>query len=489
MLWTTLYKTLSALGIIAIATGCDSSPATSTNNPPTTTITADTPSPIKPSGAAAAAQGKPALGSLDLQKLLCQDKNLCKLLRNWDAGRDAANQPMQIVEITLNSTITEALKTSQSYYDENDERQCEPLQYWFVQPTLVDTKAQNADPTLLLELCNDGYGAAHIGEDTIEVSPNRFTHSQMGGSASRWSQTTTIELPSFRLLEESTNGWHNLFRERDNTIWNWTNMTGQNNGFTPGCEDNEIEDREKEDPDNYAYEPILVFPSLPKDFRNNGWKNTRLDTCSTLVSSSIDPDYSKSQSSYFGTGFITHGDVHEHPDADRHTDASFKVVMASPTEIYVEITDNIWIETAPSILHADHLELWARTETVCPKATTKNLFQWGITLDGKVQTLYGKPAQSPTAERVLVKVDGTTKTYRFKITLPEAYDAITLVYSDSDNGTQQERLIATSRIKYRDQFTLGQVKEISPDTGTCQIQNNALKYIPTPKKPTTPVIQ
>lgn len=474
MPWTRLCKTFAALVILTITPGCESS----SNAPTASTATAHAPTPAN-----AGALAPPTTpGSLDLQKLLCQGNDLCQLKRNWDAGRDADNHPMQVVEITLNATITEALKTSQSYYDENDDRQCEPLQYWFVQPTRIDTNAKNSAPVLLLELCNDGYGASGIGEDTIDISPNRFTHSQMGGSASRWSQKRTIELPGFRLLEESTSGWHNLLRERDNTAINWVNLTARNDGFTPGCEDNEIQDRDQEDLDNYAYEPILLFPKLPPAFQNGGWKTTHLGTCSTLVSSSPNPDPTAS----FGTGFITHTHASANPGTD--ADASFKVVMASPNEIYLEITDNTWIETAPSILHTDHLEIWARSEVVCPKATTKSLFQWGITLDANVQTLYGKPAKSPTAERVVIQNPDATRTYRFKITLPEAYDALTIVYSDSDSGNRQDRLIATSNLRYRDQFTLGQTREIRPETGTCQLQNNTLKYIPTPRPLTTPIL-
>ena len=59
-------------------------------------------------------------------------------------------------------------------------------EYWLVEGT--------AKPHLLLKLCNDGYGAAGVGEDEITIGDNRFTHFQAGGSNDRWETTETIRL-------------------------------------------------------------------------------------------------------------------------------------------------------------------------------------------------------------------------------------------------------------------------------------------------------
>ncbi len=61
-----------------------------------------------------------------------------------------------------------------------------------------------AKPVQILALCNDGYGAAGVGEDTVTFANNRMTHDQNGGSAWRWSNTTVYSLSPFRAV--STDG-------------------------------------------------------------------------------------------------------------------------------------------------------------------------------------------------------------------------------------------------------------------------------------------
>ena len=53
------------------------------------------------------------------------------------------------------------------------------VEYW-----LLDGKAT---PKQVLQLCNDGYGSSGVGEDEVEVGPNRLVHHQYGGSSWRWS--------------------------------------------------------------------------------------------------------------------------------------------------------------------------------------------------------------------------------------------------------------------------------------------------------------
>ncbi|HUJ47599.1 MAG TPA: hypothetical protein VLV55_10750 [Rhizomicrobium sp.] len=61
-----------------------------------------------------------------------------------------------------------------------------------------------AKPIRVLALCNDGYGAAGVGEDTVKFASNRMTHEEEGGSAWRWSNTAVYSLSPFRAI--STDG-------------------------------------------------------------------------------------------------------------------------------------------------------------------------------------------------------------------------------------------------------------------------------------------
>ena len=57
-------------------------------------------------------------------------------------------------------------------------------------------------PRLLLKLCNDGYGAAGMGEDEVKVFPNGIQHFQAGGSNWRWESTKTIRLSPLAVTRE-----------------------------------------------------------------------------------------------------------------------------------------------------------------------------------------------------------------------------------------------------------------------------------------------
>ena len=78
--------------------------------------------------------------------------------------------------------------------DVNSQKKDGGTEYWLL----------GAKPTQLLALCNDGYGAAGVGEDNVSFASNRMTHEQEGGSAWRWSNTTVYTLSPFRAV--STDG-------------------------------------------------------------------------------------------------------------------------------------------------------------------------------------------------------------------------------------------------------------------------------------------
>ena len=71
--------------------------------------------------------------------------------------------------------------------DINSEKKDGGTEYWLL----------GAKPLQVLALCNDGYGAAGMGEDTVTFGNNRMTYQQKGGSAWRWSNTTVYALSPF----------------------------------------------------------------------------------------------------------------------------------------------------------------------------------------------------------------------------------------------------------------------------------------------------
>jgi hypothetical protein len=80
-------------------------------------------------------------------------------------------------------------------------------------PQVVWGRLGDGPPLRLLALCNDGYGASGVGEDSVEVKPGELIHSQYGGSAWRWSTTRRIGLSPHRLRHEEQLS-HNMFAKK-----------------------------------------------------------------------------------------------------------------------------------------------------------------------------------------------------------------------------------------------------------------------------------
>lgn len=409
-----------------------------------------------------------ALSSSKIEKIICKGHKHCRIKKTSSAGLDANKQPMQVVEITTDSKYTDYIKqTPYDYRDKGHPQTCEPLEYWFVRPTLIHHKTAETQPALLARGCGSFNPEHELRQDEVRVEPGLF-------SAFLSDAITTVELPSLQIAYRREEGVVQSSHDVTSTVWDWREMAGHNAGIDASCENEmSVEDNRKYDIPNFDYQPIIMT-SLPAAFRKNGWKTTALASCSSTVTSL------GHKTPKLDTGYVTHGK----PGSSQ--DASFKVVMGSPTELYVEVRDPTLVRKAKNILHTDHLEIWLRDDLLCTKSF-KNLFQWGISLDGKVHNFYGKHPKPPKAETRISKLKSGPHIVRFKITIPADYDALTVVYSDSDDGKSQKRLIATSDVKYRDQFSIGAVKRIPSKRGTCQIKNKKLEYTAELQKPSSPV--
>jgi hypothetical protein len=97
----------------------------------------------------------------------------------------------------------------------------------------------------------------------------------------------------------------------------------------------------------------------------------------------------------------------------------------------------------------------------------------------------------PRVERAEAKDAQGQNVLRFKIELPRAYPSLTVVYSDTDDGQKQKRLIATSALKFGDALTLGATKIIPEDRGSCRIADGALEYVAArpSSPPSTPILR
>jgi hypothetical protein len=353
------------------------------------------------------------------------------------------------------------------------EDECHPYQNWLV----VHEGATLISRQLLTEECNDGYGAAGVGEDFVETSRNLLSHQRSGGSNWRFSSGVAIVLDPLHLASvNSFDMWTVDPATWRQEKWNWDEFRGKGERSVPLCDGGA-------DKGKKPIEPGLVDPeaggihtsyvliphvSIPAAYAGKGWKQTVLGGCSVMVDG-------------VAAGFTVHGSP---SDA---ADSSFRAVATAEGErlvLFVEVTDDRWVGPGQATagrkwLHDDHLELWlgerVSWEPSCTSKDQGSVRQWAIRIsDGRVFAAMGNPEELPKVQSVFPT--GTTGLARLKIRLPASQDGaesgITLVYSDSDDGKRQKRLIATSKVHLSWAATLGAMQEIKVDEATCMVRDD-----------------
>ena len=202
---------------------------------------------------------------------------------------------------------------------------------------------------------------------------------------------------------------------------------------------------------------------LTDDFRRAGWRRLSLGRCAALVDGN-------------DSGFTVHGA--KAPNAD----SSMRALLSTAGELFVEIEDDRFVSGSASWVKDDHVELWASPEEECVDASRKSpAMQWAIRVaDGIVFAGVG-----PTAGlTITAEAQQQGRVARLKIVLPATLLAgrFSVVYSDSDDGVRQERLIATSPVAFGKWWTLVDVSWCGSDAmeppDACRAGTSALEPKP-----------
>lgn len=350
---------------------------------------------------------------------ICGDRPGCGVAEVHEAGTDPDGAPLRVVEVTLPHGAPGP---------EGRPLPCAPRELWLVRGTM---------PPLRLELlCNDGYGASGVGEDSVSVGPNRLVHGRYGGSAWRWDETRSWQLAPLSLVATAQSSFHATASDHksetsmDRRSGRWTTRwTG------PACA-----------------HPSGAFDHIPDSGAAVVPATTALGSCAAQADAAG------------GRGYVVHGA----PGAAE--DAALWVTASGGNTLTVDVVDDVFVPLAPgaSWLHADHLELWLAPERPdgsmdwdCPAVGAS---QWAVLFDGTVVAAReGSGLAAPTARAV---DGGPPGRQRLVITLPPGAEGVTVVHSDSDDGQRQERLIATSALRFGDGRSLGQRGPLTD--ATCQ---------------------
>ncbi|MDH3232391.1 MAG: hypothetical protein OEQ29_02620 [Alphaproteobacteria bacterium] len=392
--------------------------------------------------------GVPALAETSkvprvLVERLCAGRKPCKLVAVEPAGKSGTGRPITIIELSLG-------KQPRGRKVSNPRFGCRPYrrEFWLISPGI---------PQRLLDLCNDGYGAAGLGEDVVDFEDNKLTHEQSGGSSWRWSNTKSIQLWPLRMRTQSSCSFHTAAPGFQLKRWNWERFRGQGAyAVTNRCRKPGPNEEQGACELDKAQGRFVLIPKIAMKVEGA----PHLGTCSATVDASGK------------RGFVVFG---------KPTSRSVpwvKTLLISDRELLVTVADREFATGGRSWIHDDHLEIWQGLPIATDKCgeAKKRLLQWGVRMaDARIFAGHGRAEALVLLSRSRKRENGLIiASFRFR--LEYKAEGLTVVYSKAARG-RQRMLIATSRLKYRDPTSLGEAYKIPRGAARCVMRNGKLDVI------------
>jgi len=396
---------------------------------------------------------------------ICGTRTTCKVGKTYEAGRSPADAPLAVVEIRLG--LADKPKDQDEGCIDGNARDG-GVEYWLLDGT-------NA-PRRVLQLCNDGYGMAGVGEDEVEVGPNRLVHRQSGGSSWRWSMDVTYSLMPFRALNEQDCSYHNV-SEQSGTL---TEIDYRTRLVRALAKDSTRRDlgvgcpswlkppqnfAARIDADTVGAYPV-VAPGLPGKAAIPA--GTALGNCVPGMTTAGD------------NGFVVWG-----KPAAADQAAEIRTIGVGSNTLIVQVFDPV-PAAAPSggsWIHQPHLEIWVgqNDEQINTMLPLGQMTQTGVTLDGAVHRGVGKPSPPPKVERWTGRDERSRLVTVLRLVWPDEFaliNGVTIVYSQAEAG-KQARLVASAGFAGNRPIYVPDVQTLAgrpstSDTGLCRVQGSLL---------------
>lgn len=327
-------------------------------------------------------------------------------------------------------------------------------------------------PVVLLELCNDGYGAAGVGEDEVAVEDNRLTHTQYGGSSWRWSNAITYRLEPLTRLETTDCFFHTgtagsgLLSYADH--WNARlrsfafDSRGEESAEEIGCPDKPLPGASPR-----PSAGVLSALTLPGFGPGHDVRNLRKIPTGVALA-----DCALAVSTDAANGFLVYG------QPARKDAAEMRVAVDTASSLVVQIFDPLAKanQFAGNWVHQPHVELWRLPKPEDRYTYPKTAEQIGIDLAGKPWPGINA-GKLPDVERWTAKDERGREVIVLRVTWP-GEDALAwgigAVYSQAEQG-RQSRLIATTGIERNKPLFLPQARRLDRD---CSLQNGLWRLQP-----------
>lgn len=360
---------------------------------------------------------------------ICGKRTTCKLVAIHNAGKLQVAEVLFAVKDKPDDAPDDGCRTADGGDPHNG-----GTEYWLL---------GGAKPSQILALCNDGYGAASVGEDSVTFANNRMVHVQNGGSSWRWDSTETFSLSPFRLLSESDCSFHDVdaatgsqsqidfvhFRAveiRKDPAAKWTDNDGT------GCPDvkPQVFAKLKPIPGSrlVADYPVMMPANANDPTLQNIPGGTALGSCAMALSTDG------------ANGFLTFG-----KPADAGRAAWMRAVALNSRTLILQIYDPL-AAPAPagkSWISGAHAEVWqtgSYDDSAGGGPKRAELGQIAIDLDGTVH-MAGN-AKPPTVKHWVAKDENGRPVTVLFLTWSDDFTAAALSYSQAEGG-KQARLVTT----------------------------------------------
>lgn len=435
----------------------------------------------------AASEAGAATPTPEQKALICGTRPSCKVTRMTDAGKDGEGKALAVVELHLALADRPAEAPEEGCFSNSDSDERDGgLEYWLI-------RAGDA-PQRLMSLCNDGYGAAGVGEDAVTIGNNRLVHEQSGGSAWRWDATVTYSLSPYRELTERTCSFHTLTPNSGTILdLDMRTLRARSLGWAATANAGGGSDQASDEDD------AMGCPDWPKSLDRKFVPQPSPDSVAAYVvpaplGSAADPvaqgvalgDCSLELTTDGKKGFLVFG-----KPADAAAVAEIRVIAQGYNQVLLQIYDPTAakeIEAAKdkSWIHAPHFEIWTATESPDAEAMpATDMFQLGVGLDGNLYPGAGKPADLPTLERWSATDQQGRPVQVIRLHWEDQWAFLAglgVVYSQSQNG-KQARLVATTGIVKNRPLFLPTVWAHQPEDSRqggahCAIQDKVLMLQP-----------
>lgn len=383
----------------------------------------------------------------DAAASLCGKRAPCRPVWRSGAGNDAQGRPMTVVELGLRSRPKGKGKAA---------AKCRPYQreYW-----LMTGKEGVDGRKRIMGMCNDGYGAADVGDDEVDLEVNELLHRRIGGSNWRWEITRNVTLDPLEVTKSSSCTYNAATPGFVLQNWDWKSFQGTAQWAPRQCNA-----PDKVEPNwcdaSAATKRYLPIPQLADGNKQAGTGAPHLDGCGSTLQFGG------------GRGFSISG------DASPIFSGNVRMLMTSPRDLLLTVVADAIQSGSSDWKKDDHLQIWTGDVVHARCGGPRNRVRaWAVRIaDGAVFPITG--GKGPSI-KVTAKDNGALngrKAWSFRIRLPRDAAGLTVAYSVS-NGSRTVGTVATSPLNPAKPDSLGGVFRLPAGSVQCRVAGKALRLV------------